>query len=126
VPPSAGDDGSVDALVGRGEDARPTVSRRVEQHCDIVSGVCAGRQNNVQLAQVVKGVQAGATYELKFDVAGTDLRDSESLTVTCGVRWCSRACGRVRPGRRSRCSGSGDGSDRLVFAQTSGSLEGAR
>ncbi|WP_159351203.1 glycerophosphodiester phosphodiesterase family protein [Roseomonas harenae] len=111
---------------------------RVEQHRDTVSGVSAakgqywtdldGWQNNVQLAQDVAGVQRGATYRLSFQVADTDLKDNEGLTVTYGGKI-------VYQGAPSGAAwetvsvevlgGSGDGSDRLVFAQTGGKLDGA-
>jgi hypothetical protein len=111
---------------------------RVEQHRDTVSGVSAsdgqywtdlnGWLNNAQLAQVVKGVQAGATYELKFNIADTDLRDSESLTVTYGGEIVFEGAPKGAAWETISVQflgGSGDGSERLVFAQTGGSLDGA-
>ncbi|MFC0387130.1 Ig-like domain-containing protein [Muricoccus vinaceus] len=111
---------------------------RVEQHRDTVAGVSAakgqywtdldGWQNNVQLAQDVQGVVEGAAYRLSFGIADTDLKDTESLTVTYGgvvvyqgapkgAAWETISVGVI--------GGSGNGSDRLVFSQTSGKLDGA-
>ncbi|ONG52326.1 hypothetical protein BKE38_14785 [Pseudoroseomonas deserti] len=111
---------------------------RVEQHRDTVAGVSAadgqywtdldGWQNNVQLAQDVAGVVAGATYRLSFQLADTDLKDAESLTVTYGgqVVWQGAPKGAAWESFAvSVTGGAGDGSDRLVFAQTGGSLNGA-
>jgi VCBS repeat-containing protein len=111
---------------------------RVEQHRDTVSGVSAakgqywtdldGWQNNVQLAQDVAGVVKGAAYRLSFQLADTDLKDTESLTVTYGgVVVYQGAPKGAAWGTISVevMGGSGNGSDRLVFAQTGGKLDGA-
>ena len=111
---------------------------RVEQHRDTVAGVSAakgqywtdldGWQNNVQLAQDVRGVQDGATYRLSFQFADTDLKDAESLTVTYGGQVVYQGAPKGAAWETIAVDvigGSGDGSDRLVFAQTGGSLNGA-
>ncbi|MCR0983717.1 Ig-like domain-containing protein [Roseomonas populi] len=111
---------------------------RVEQHRDTVSGVSAakggywtdldGWQNNVQLAQDVQGVVKGATYKLSFGIADTDLKDTESLTVTYGGKVVYQGAPKGAAWETISVEvvgGSGDGSDRLVFAQTGGKLDGA-
>jgi glycerophosphoryl diester phosphodiesterase len=111
---------------------------RVEQHRDTVAGVSAvdgqywsdldGNLNHVQLAQDVKGVQAGATYALTFHIADTDLKDSESLTVTYGGKtvWQGAPAGAAwETITVDLLGGAGDGSDRLVFAESGGTLNGA-
>ncbi|ORE96929.1 glycerophosphodiester phosphodiesterase family protein [Aurantimonas sp. 22II-16-19i] len=112
-------------------------SGRVEQHQDTVEGVSAsdgaywtdldGWLNNVRLAQTVAGVEAGAVYELTFDLADADAADDESLTVTFGgvVIWQGAPAGNAWEKISVKVTGGqGDGSNQLIFAQTGGSLNG--
>jgi len=111
---------------------------RVEQHADTIGTVSAshgtywtdldGWLNNVELAQVVEVAQAGVAYQLRFDLADTDLADAETLVVRYGgeVVWQGKPAGASwETITVDLVGGAGDGSDRLVFAQTGGSLNGA-
>lgn len=110
---------------------------RVEQHEDTVSGVSApdgaiwtdldGFQNNVRLAQSIEGIETGAVYRLSFQIADTDLRDAETLTVSFGGTVVYQGAPRGAAWETIAIDitgGAGNGSDTLVFAQSGGTLNG--
>ena len=110
---------------------------RVEQHADTVNGVSAshgtywvdldGNRNNVELAQTVEGAETGRRYDLSFDLADADTGDDESLVVTFGgeVVWEGAPEGADWETITVEVTGGqGDGTDRLVFAQPGGALDG--
>lgn len=114
-------------------------SGRLEQRQDTVGGVKAaegacwtdldGWQNNARIAQTVEGVEKGATCQLSFQLADTDLKDAEKLTVTFGGQvvyaGAPRGAAWEAVSVQVVVGASGDGSDRLVFAQEGGTLNGA-
>ena len=112
--------------------------KRVELHANTsANGISAtdgqyyvdmqGDGNNLEIVQTVSGVEAGATYTLRFDIADID---PDSADDTIEVSWGGEVVYTGTPDEAWETvtievtGGGGDGSNTLVFKQTSAELNG--
>lgn len=115
-----------------------TTDTRAEVHKDTVGGVKAaegtywfdmeGNPKNATLVQTVAGIEQGATYRLKFSIADTDTaQTNDSIKVYWGnqVIYSGTPLAAWQEMTIDVVGGAGDGSNKLMFASTTPSANGA-